>query len=78
MSFIYKNKLSCGFIKGVSGGCFVLINKLCYPQSGSGNNFVEVILVIFVHFFPITSAKNLQQFFKTGNDDLFTSSLTCF
>ena len=28
MSFIYKYKTSRGFIKGVCGGCFVLINKL--------------------------------------------------
>ena len=27
MSFIYKHETLCGFIKGVSGGCFVLINK---------------------------------------------------
>ena len=26
-SFIYKYETSCGFIKWVSGGCFVLINK---------------------------------------------------
>ena len=26
-SFIYKYKTSNGFLKGVSGGCFVLINK---------------------------------------------------
>ena len=27
ISFIYKYKTLHGFIKGVSGGCFVLINK---------------------------------------------------
>ena len=27
MSFIYKYNTLLGFIKGVSGGCFVLINK---------------------------------------------------
>ena len=27
-----------GFIKGVSGGCFVLINKQCYPQSAFTHN----------------------------------------
>ena len=35
ISFIYKYKTLGGFIKGVSGGCFVLLNKLCYPQSRS-------------------------------------------
>ena len=38
MSFIYKYKLVCGFIKGVSGGCFVLLNKWCYPQSPFTHN----------------------------------------
>ena len=33
MSFIYKYKTLRGFIKGVSGGCFVLIKKWCYVQS---------------------------------------------
>ena len=32
-SFIYKYETSHGFIKVISGGCFVLINKLCYVQS---------------------------------------------
>ena len=27
-----------GFIKGESGGCFVLKNKLCYPQSAFTHN----------------------------------------
>ena len=36
--FIKKHKMSCRFIKGVSGGCFVRINKWCYPQSGSDEN----------------------------------------
>ena len=31
--FIYKYKMSRGFIKVVSGGCFVHINKWCYPRS---------------------------------------------
>ena len=33
MSFIYKYETLHGFIKGVSGGCFVLINKRRYMQS---------------------------------------------
>ena len=33
MSFIYKYKIARGFTKGVSGVCFVLINKWHYPQS---------------------------------------------
>ena len=28
----------CGFIKGVSGGCFELINKWCYPQTTFTHN----------------------------------------
>ena len=38
MSFIYKYKMSRGFIKGVSGGCFILIHKWCYPQSAFTQN----------------------------------------
>ena len=38
MSLIYKYETLCGFIKGVSGGCFVLIDKLCYLQSDFTHN----------------------------------------
>ena len=38
MSFIYKFETSCGFIKGVSGRCFVLKNILHYPQSAFTHN----------------------------------------
>ena len=38
MSFIYKYKTPHGFIKGVSGGYFVLINKWGYPQSAFTHN----------------------------------------
>ena len=41
MSLIYKYETLCGFIKGVSGGCFVLLNKSCYPQSGSDISYLH-------------------------------------
>ena len=37
-SFIFKFEMSYGFVKGVSGGCSVLLNKLCYPQSAFTHN----------------------------------------
>ena len=43
MSFIYKYKTLHGFIKGVSGGFFVLINKWCYPQSAFIHNLGPTI-----------------------------------
>ena len=38
-SFIYKYKMLHGFVKVVSGGCFILINNWHYPQSGSDDFF---------------------------------------
>ena len=75
MSFIYKYETSRGFIKGVSGGCFVLINKLFYPQSafthnpGPTTNF-DTGFEELIEFVPIKRHKNdfaLIQFVMTRN-----------
>ena len=42
-SFIYKYKMLHGFVKVVSGGCFILINNWHYPQSGSDDFFIIFI-----------------------------------
>ena len=53
-SFIYKYKMLCSFIKGASGGCFVLINKCCYQQSTFTHN-------------PDPRQSNLKRIEKFGN-----------
>ena len=50
MSFIYKYGTMCGFIKGVSGGCFELINKWCYPQSAFTHNLGPTLQMIQFNF----------------------------
>ena len=44
---IYKYKMVRGLTKGVSGGCFILINKWCYVQSAFMYNPVPMVYFLF-------------------------------
>ena len=59
MSFIYKYKTSRGFIKGVSGGRFILIIKWHYPHFAFTHNPGMVFL------FSVNSTKDITQEKKT-------------
>ena len=69
MSFIYKYKTLCGFIKAISGGCFVLINKWRYPQSAFTHNDCPVKFCFRLNIQSCKKNKTCQDLQTKLNDN---------